>query len=74
MEPACGNTVLIIEDERDVVHFLTFNLRRAVQPRPSVEPKSDNNSIAITHRLMFFIIPNPLDSAPETIARKVHRL
>jgi len=42
MELACGNTVLIIEDERVVVDLLTFNLRRAVQPGPSVEPKSDN--------------------------------
>jgi hypothetical protein len=42
MEPVCGNTVLIIEDERDVAHLLTFNPRRAAQPRPSVESKSDN--------------------------------
>jgi len=42
MERACGKTVLIIQDERDVVDLLTFNLRRAVQPGPSVEPKSDN--------------------------------
>ena len=42
LEPASGDTVLIIEDERVVVHLLTFNLRRAVQPGPSVEPKSDN--------------------------------
>jgi hypothetical protein len=42
MEPACGNTVLFIEDERNVVDLLTFNLRRAVAPGPSVEPKADN--------------------------------
>src|SRR6266487_3741834 len=29
MEPASGNTVLIIEDERDVVDLLTLNLRKA---------------------------------------------
>jgi hypothetical protein len=32
------------------------------------------NSIATTYRLMFFIVPNSLDSAPETIAKEVHRL
>ena len=29
MEPASENTVLIIEDERDVVDLLTLNLRKA---------------------------------------------
>ncbi len=29
MEPASGNTVLIIEDERDVVDLLALNLRKA---------------------------------------------
>ena len=29
MEPASGNTVLIIEDERDMVDLLAFNLRKA---------------------------------------------
>jgi DNA-binding response OmpR family regulator len=29
MEPASANTVLIIEDERDVVDLLALNLRKA---------------------------------------------
>jgi hypothetical protein len=42
MEPACGNTVLIIGGRTRRRRSSHFQPAQAVQPGPSVEPKSDN--------------------------------